>query len=96
MLHRHDRNRHRGNVLLLFALFAFTLFAIAGMAIDLGFARLTQRQMQAGVDSAAREGMRFRDEIPQAYLNDPAFLAQVQWSLARCQRRRKLSRTRPG
>jgi len=48
--------RRSGNVLVLFG-----LFAMAALVIDVGFARLTQRQMQTAVDSAARERLRFRD-----------------------------------
>ncbi|HEV8068126.1 MAG TPA: Tad domain-containing protein [Planctomycetaceae bacterium] len=57
----------RGNVLVFFAFFAFAAMAIAGLAIDLGMARLTQMQMQAAADSAALEGLRFRDDLPAAW-----------------------------
>ena len=36
----------------------FGLLGLAALVIDLGFARLTQRQMQSAVDSAALEGLR--------------------------------------
>lgn len=57
----------RGNVLILFAMMLFGLMALAALVIDLGFARLAQRQMQSAVDSAAIEGLRFRDEFPPGF-----------------------------
>jgi hypothetical protein len=57
----------RGNVLVFFAFFAFAAMAIAGLVVDLGMARLTQMQMQAAADSAALEGLRFRDDLPAAW-----------------------------
>jgi hypothetical protein len=62
--------RRSGNVLILFALLTFALFAVAGITIDLGFARLAQRQMQGATDSAALEGLRYRDGVPP-WLADP-------------------------
>jgi hypothetical protein len=47
--------------LVLFACTTFVMLAVAALAIDAGFARLTQRQMQTAVDAAALEGLRFRD-----------------------------------
>jgi hypothetical protein len=47
----------RGTVLVLFALFLFAFMGLAALVIDLGFARLTQLQMQSAADSAAMEGM---------------------------------------
>jgi len=41
----------------------FVLFALAALTIDLGLVRATQRQMQSRVDSAALEGLRFRDDV---------------------------------
>lgn len=41
----------------------FGLFAIAALVIDLGFARLTQVQMQSAADAAALEGLRGRDSL---------------------------------
>jgi hypothetical protein len=40
----------------------FGLMGLAALVIDVGFARLTQRQMQTAVDAAALEGLRFRDD----------------------------------
>jgi hypothetical protein len=66
-------------VMLLFGILGF-----AALVIDLGFARLTQRQMQTAVDEAALEGLRWRDaqlgELPQAWLNNQDFQNQVNGS----------------
>jgi hypothetical protein len=64
-------------VMLLFGIFGF-----AALVIDMGFARLTQRQMQTAVDSAALEGLRWRDvqlweQLPQSWLANSDFQAQV-------------------
>ncbi|MEO1528668.1 MAG: Tad domain-containing protein [Planctomycetota bacterium] len=50
--------RRRGYSLVFIALMLFGIMALAGLVIDLGFARLTQRQMQVAADSAAVEGLR--------------------------------------
>jgi hypothetical protein len=56
------RPQHRrGYALVIFALLFFCLMALGALVIDLGLARLTQRQMQSAVDSAALEGLRGRD-----------------------------------
>ncbi len=54
----------RGNVLTWFAVLLFVLLPLAALVIDFGFVLLTRRQMQTAVNSAASEGLRFRDEIP--------------------------------
>jgi hypothetical protein len=71
--------RRRGYTLVFFAMLMFALMGLAALVIDLGFARLTQRQMQTAVDSAALEGLRWRDvneweEVPQGWLGDPDFI----------------------
>lgn len=80
MLRRQDSKR-RGNAMVIFALVAFTMFGVAGLAIDMGYVWLTRRQMQTAVDAAAREGMRFRDNIPQPLIDnlqaDNDFMATV-------------------
>jgi hypothetical protein len=53
----------------------FGLMGLAALVIDMGFARLAQRQMQTAVDSAALEGLRWRDTIPNSMNSDPEFLA---------------------
>ncbi len=64
--------RHRpGTVLILFALLLFAIMALAALVIDIGFARLTQRQMQTAVDASALEGLRFRDQYPPEGPLDP-------------------------
>jgi hypothetical protein len=57
----------RGNVLAFFAFIVFAALAIAGLVVDLGVARLTQMQMQTAADSAALDGLRFRDDLPAAW-----------------------------
>ena len=52
------RNNRGGYVMVLFAMLLFGILAMAALVIDLGFARLTQRQLQSAVDSAAVEGLR--------------------------------------
>ena len=71
-----------GYALVLFVMMFFGLMGLAALVIDLGFARLAQRQMQTAVDSAALEGLRWRDvkqweDLPQGWLADPDFQAQV-------------------
>jgi hypothetical protein len=55
---------HRGTVLVWFALIVFAFLGLAALVIDMGLARLSQRQMQSAVDVAALEGLRWRDELP--------------------------------
>ena len=62
-------SRRRGYTLVFFAMMLFGIMAMAALVIDVGFARLTQRQMQTAVDAAALEGLRFRDEIPISLIN---------------------------
>jgi hypothetical protein len=72
---------HRaGYTLVFFAMLMFALMGLAALVIDIGFAKLTQRQMQTAVDSAAVEGLRWKDlneweEVPRGWLRDPAFIA---------------------
>ena len=44
-----------------FALIAFALCATLSLIVDIGYARLTQAQMQNAADAAALEGLRYRD-----------------------------------
>lgn len=62
------RHRRRGYTLVVFALLLFCLMALAALVIDLGMARVAQRQMQTAVDSAALEGLRGRDRTFDAAL----------------------------
>jgi len=48
-------------VLAQFALTVFVFFAVLSLLIDVGYARLTQAQMQNAADTAALEGLRKRD-----------------------------------
>jgi hypothetical protein len=60
----------------LVALLLVALFGLAGLVIDLGMARLAQRQMQSAAESAALEGLRYRNLDPIDPELDPAQLAQ--------------------
>ncbi len=51
---------------------SFALMAVAALTIDMGFVLLARRQMQTGVDPAALDGLRFRDDIPQTWKTDIA------------------------
>jgi len=58
------------------ALLSFALCALLSLAIDIGYARLTQGQMQNAADTAALEGLRRRDvgvrnPVTGAIVNDP-------------------------
>ena len=44
-----------------FALIVFALCAVLSLVVDVGYARLTQAQMQTAADAAALEGLRQRD-----------------------------------
>jgi|GEM_PF-843656 hypothetical protein len=79
---RRRRIRRAGYALVLMVMLLFGIFGFAALVIDLGFARLTQRQMQTAVDAAALEGLRWRDvqlweQLPQTWLASPDFQAQV-------------------
>ena len=52
--------RRAGYVYVMFAFMFFGLLGLAALVIDIGFARLAQRQMQSAVDSAALEGLRWQ------------------------------------
>lgn len=67
-------SRRSGNVLVYFALIVFVMFTMAALTIDMGFARLTQRQMQPAVEAAALTGLRFRDQIPDWMLANSTFI----------------------
>ncbi|TVS08471.1 MAG: hypothetical protein EA424_28525, partial [Planctomycetaceae bacterium] len=45
-MNRHLSRARRGYTLVFFAMFLFGFMALAALVIDVGFARLTQRQMQ--------------------------------------------------
>lgn len=46
---------------MLFVLLVFALLGIAALCVDIGFASLSQSQMQTAADTAALEGVRLRD-----------------------------------
>lgn len=58
----------RGSILPWFAVSLFVLLPLAALVIDMSLVRLTRRQMQTAVNSAALEGLRFRDSIPVSTL----------------------------
>ncbi len=58
------RSREAGSVLALFAILLFGLVALLALSIDTGFVLLARRQMQAAVNSASVEGLRWRDRLP--------------------------------
>ncbi|MGO8691931.1 MAG: TadE/TadG family type IV pilus assembly protein [Thermoguttaceae bacterium] len=60
-LHRGKAAARAGYALVLFVMIFFGLMGLAALVIDMGFARLAQQEMQTAVDSAALEGLRFRD-----------------------------------
>lgn len=55
-------HRRRGVALVLFAILLFVLLPLTALVIDLAYIQLTRRQMQTAVNTAALEGLRFRDE----------------------------------
>lgn len=63
------RRQRKGFTLVIFALLLFALLALAALVIDLGIVRSAQRQMQTATDSAALEGMRFRQQVPEKWLD---------------------------
>jgi hypothetical protein len=58
---RRSYRRRRGYALVLFAMLFFALLTLAALVIDLGIARLAQRQVQTAADTAALEALRGRD-----------------------------------
>ena len=66
-LHRGKAADRAGYALVLFVLIFFGLMGLAALVIDMGFARLAQRQMQTAADSAALEGLRWRDFSTDQY-----------------------------
>lgn len=57
------------------ALITFALSGLLALAVDVGFARLTQSQMQNAADSAALEGLRKRDAVRNPVNGNPAAFA---------------------
>lgn len=57
------------------ALIAFALSGLLALAVDIGFARLTQNQMQNAADSAALEGLRKRDAVRNPANGNPVAFA---------------------
>ncbi len=79
---RRSYGRRRGYVLVLVIMLLFGILGLAALVIDIGFARLAQSEMQTAADSAALEGLRWRDvtqsgDLPQAWLANPDFQQQT-------------------
>ncbi|MDZ4800024.1 MAG: pilus assembly protein TadG-related protein [Bryobacteraceae bacterium] len=55
-------------------LLVFALMGIAALVVDMGYVRLSQVQMQSGVDTAALEGLRQRDALGNAGRRQAAVL----------------------
>jgi hypothetical protein len=55
-----------------FVMMLFGIMALAALVIDIGFARLTQRQMKIAADSAAVEGLRGEGDVAYADRRDAA------------------------
>lgn len=74
MLVQRSTQRRRGAVLVYVAPLFFVCMAMAGMVIDLGLVRVTQRQMATATDTAALEGLRGQDDftIPDPQQRDQA------------------------
>jgi len=61
------RRSRRGFTIVIMAIAMLALFAMLALVLDLSRAMLMRRQMQASVNSAAMDGLRFRDDIPEAW-----------------------------
>ena len=66
--HHTKRTNRRGYVLVLFVMMFFGFMGLAALVIDIGFARLAQRQMQSATDTAALEGLRWQAASPAGSL----------------------------
>lgn len=67
---RRLRKARRGYSLVLFAMLLFGLFGLVALLVDMGFVRLARLQMQSASDSAALEGLRFRDDMPESMVDN--------------------------
>src|ERR1043166_4010172 len=71
------------------ALVVFVIFGMLSLVIDVGYARMSQAQMQVAADSAGREGLRKRD----LGARDPALVPAVTNAFTNdCVRRASASR----
>ena len=80
--HRRGRSSCGGFTLVFVAVMLFVFFCLGALVIDMGFVRLTQGQMLSNVNTAAREGLRWRDvqlweNLPTSWTSDPNFLQAV-------------------
>jgi hypothetical protein len=67
---RRAAHSRRGVALVMFVMLVFAFFAIAGLAIDMGYASLTQQEMQVATDTAALEGVRLRNAYSEISNSD--------------------------
>lgn len=74
---RAARNRRGGYAMVLLATLLFGLMAMAALVIDLGFARLAQRQLQSAADAAALEGLRGQGSAASTYEDRQAAAEQL-------------------
>jgi hypothetical protein len=78
-MHRRNTRTRHGYALVLFVFLMWVFVGLAALVIDLGLVRLTQRQMQTAADSAALEGLRFRDHFPEDWLEaNPDLAAEIE------------------
>ena len=68
--YRRQEPQRRGAVLVWFAILIFALLPIVALVVHTGMITLTRRQMQTAVNSAAVEGLRFRDAVPELWRTD--------------------------
>src|SRR5580704_11374708 len=64
----------KGSTLVFAAILLFVLFATAALAIDLGLAQVTRSRMTSAADSAALEGLRWRDQFPDTVTDPDAYV----------------------
>lgn len=75
-----DRREQRGAVLVMFALLLVGVFGLLGVVLDAGRMRVVEQQLDAGVESAALEGLRFKDLEGDAHRRTRAIVAIArQW-----------------
>jgi len=78
---RRSRRERSGYALVILVMLFFAICGVAALVIDMGFARLAQRQMASATDAAALEAMRFRDDaerIARAMEEDAQLRAQIE------------------
>jgi hypothetical protein len=75
-----DRQNQSGAVMVLFALLLVGIFGLLGVVIDGGRLRVTKQQLDAGVEIAVLEGLRFKDRDGDVVRRERAVTAMaLQW-----------------